>query len=52
MSNLRVRILNKGATIMTYRDKIREAYDTLSPSFKVLAEFILDQTYVAAFLNA
>lgn len=37
---------------MTYRDKIRNAYDTLSPSFKLLAEFILDNTYGAAFLNA
>lgn len=37
---------------MTYRDKIRAAYDTLSPSFKLLAEFILDNTYEAAFLNA
>lgn len=37
---------------MNYREKIRNAYDTLSPSFRTLAEFILDHTYEAAFLNA
>ncbi len=35
-----------------YRDQIRQAYDDLSPSFQVLAKFLLDHTYEAAFMNA
>ncbi len=35
-----------------YRDQIRQAYDGLSPSFQVLAKFLLDHTYEAAFMNA
>lgn len=35
-----------------YRDQIRHIYDTFSPSFQVLANFLLDRPYEAAFMNA
>ena len=35
-----------------FRDKIRATFDHMSPSFRVLARFLLDSTHEAAFLNA
>jgi len=34
-----------------FRDKIRNAYDELSPSFRRIADFLLDRTYEATFLS-
>lgn len=36
----------------TFRDKIRATHDRLSPSFRILANYLLDNTHEAAFLNA